>query len=467
MTTEMRKSGIDVVGDMSWGTHVCLFYETKDDLLDTLVCYCRAGLESQEYCLWVVAEPVTEQEASRALKQVVPDLDRYLADHSIDIISAGDWYLQGGAFDLKRVMSGWHERLTLALARGYAGVRVTGDTAWLEKSDWKDFCEYEETVNESIANQRLALLCTYPLAACGAAEILDVARTHQSVIAKRHENWDVIETPGLKQAKAEITRLNEELEQRVVERTVQLRQASAALRETQAELAHVNRVTAMGQLAASITHEVMQPIAAGINGAQAALRWLGAEPPNLEEVRQALGYTVNEGNRAIDIIGRIRALIKKAPPRKEAFDIDAAILEVVGLTHGELVRNNISIRTQLTEGLPRIQGDKVQQQQVILNLIINAVEAMSSVPEGSRELLISTAKDVSGVLVAVRDSGPGLAPESFERLFDAFYTTKADGMGMGLSICRSIVEAHGGRIWASRDFGQGATFQFTLPLPGA
>ena len=141
--------------------------------------------------------------------------------------------------------------------------------------------------------------------------------------------------------------------------------------------------------------------AAGINGAQAALRWLGAEPPNLEEVRQALGYAVNEGNRAIDIIGRIRTLVKKAPPRKEAFAINEAILEVVGLTRGEAMKHNISVQTQLAEGLPRLQGDKVQLQQVILNLIINAVEAMSSVREGSRELLISTTKDVSGVLVAV------------------------------------------------------------------
>src|SRR2546428_11709314 len=163
MTTEMRKTGIDVVGDMPWGTHVCLFYETKEDLLGTLASYCKAGLEIQELCLWVVAEPVRAEEARHALKQVVPDLDRYLADHSIDIVSAGDWYLQGGSFDLKRVMSGWHERLALALARGYAGVRGTGDTAWLEKKDWKGFCEYEETLNESIVNQLLPVLGPYRL----------------------------------------------------------------------------------------------------------------------------------------------------------------------------------------------------------------------------------------------------------------------------------------------------------------
>jgi len=197
------------------------------------------------------------------------------------------------------------------------------------------------------------------------------------------------------------------------------------------------------------------------------LRWLGAEPPNPEEVRLALGRAVSEGNRAIDVIGRIRALIKKAPPRKDAFDLNEAIRDVVGLTRGEVVKNNASVQTQLTEGLPRIQGDKVQLQQVILNLILNALEAMSSVREGSRELLITTGKDVEGVLVTVRDSGPGVSRESFDRLFEAFYTTKAGGMGMGLSICRSIVEAHGGRISASRDIGQGATFQFSLPLSGA
>jgi len=239
------------------------------------------------------------------------------------------------------------------------------------------------------------------------------------------------------------------------------------LTRLQAELAHVNRVTAMGQLAASISHEVMQPITAGINNAEAALNWLRAQPPNLDGVRDALGEAVKEGTRALDVIGRIRALIGKAPPRKDACDVNEVILEVVGLTRGETAKHNISVLTQLTEELPRIRGDKVQLQQVILNLIINAVDAMSSIGKGSRALSISTGKDVGGVLVTVRDSGPGISPENHERLFDAFYTTKADGMGMGLSICRSIVEAHGGRIWASRDFGQGATFQFSLPLPGA
>ena len=465
MATETRKTGIDAVGDMPWGTHFCLFYDTKEDLLDTLISYCKAGLESEEFCLWVVAEPLTIEEAIDALKDAVPDINRYLADSSIEIVSACDWYLQGGTFDLKRVTGGWHEKLARASARGYAGVRVTGDTAWLEKKDWKDFCEYEEGLNEAVANQRLAVLCTYPLAACGAAEILDVVRTHQFALARRRGSWDLIETAGLKQAKAEIKRLNEELEQRVVERTSQLMLASEALREAQTELAHVNRVTTMGLLAASIAHEVNQPVAAAVTNAHAALRWLGAQPPDLEEARQALAYIIKDGHRAGEIIHRIRGLIKRAPSRNDRLDINETIREVIALTRSEVQRNRVSLQTRLANGLPLVQGDRIQLQQVILNLIVNAVEAMSGASEGARELLISTGKDASNaVLVAVRDSGSGLDPEGLDRLFDAFYTTKPSGMGMGLSICRSIIEAHGGRVWAMANVPQGAVFKFTLPV---
>ncbi len=466
MTTEMQKTGIDVVGDMvAWGAHFCLFYETREDLLDTLIAYCKSGLGREEYCLWIVAEPLTIEEATAALKAAVPDLDRHLADSRMEITSARDWFLQDGTFDGKRLTDAWYEKLARVSARGYAGMRVTGDTTWLAKKDWGHFCDYEDGLNEVIGNQSLAVLCTYPLATCGAPEILDVVRTHQFVLARRHGNWDIVETAALKRAKAEIKGLNEELEQRVVERTNQLMLASEALREAQTQLAHVNRVTTMGELSASIAHEVMQPIAATVNNAQAALRFLNAQPPNLEEAREALGATVKASNRTTDVIERIRALVKKAPPRKDALEINGAILEVIALTRGEVVKNGVSVQTQLAEGLPLIQGDRVQLQQVILNLIINAVEAMSAVSEGARELLISTGKDASGgVLVAVRDSGPGLNPESFDHLFDAFYTTKPRGMGMGLSICRSIVEAHGGQIWASRTAGPGTALQCTLPV---
>jgi C4-dicarboxylate-specific signal transduction histidine kinase len=466
MATEMRKTGIDVVGDMvAWGAHFCLFYETKEDLLDTLISYCKSGLESEEYCLWIVAEPLTIEEATDALKDAVPDLDRYLADSHLEIASARDWFLPDGTFDGRRVTGGWYEKLASVSARGYAGMRVTGDTTWLTNKDWRHFCDYEDGLNEVIGNQRLAVLCTYPLAACGAPQILDVVRTHQFVLARRHGSWDVVETAALKRAKAEIKGLNEELEQRVVERTNQLMQASEALREAQTALAHVNRVATMGQLAASIAHEVKQPLTGVITNAAAGLRWLARQPPSVEEARNALGRIVKDGNRASEVIGRIRDLMTNAPTQKGDLGINEAILEVIGLTHSEVVKNSVSVQTQLAEDLPLIQGDRVQLQQVILNLIINAVQAMSGVGEGSRELLIGTREDASnGVLVEVQDSGPGLPSESFDHVFEAFYTTKPGGMGMGLSVCRSIIEAHGGRIWASLTAGQGATFQFTLPV---
>src|SRR5215469_15146304 len=243
-----------------------------------------------------------------------------------------------------------------------------------------------------------------------------------------------------------------------------LRRREARLRDAQMELAHANRVTTTGQLAASIAHEVSQPVSAALTNANAARRWLGAEPPDLEEVGQALDRIIRDGGRASDIIGRIRALVRKAPPLNDQLNINETIVEVIALTRSELHRSGTSLQTQLAEGLPLISGDRVQLQQVMLNLILNAVEAMSGSSTKVRELLIRTGQDGLGsVLVAVQDSGPGLRSESLDRLFDAFYTTKADGLGMGLAICRSIVEAHGGRVWASPDLIQGASFQFTLP----
>ena len=242
-----------------------------------------------------------------------------------------------------------------------------------------------------------------------------------------------------------------------------VRESERRYREIEMELAHANRVATMGQLAASIAHEVNQPIAAAVTNAHAALRWLSAQRPDLEEVEQALGRIVENGDRAGEVIGRIRALIKNAPPRKDRLAINGAIREVIDLARGETAKNGILVQTELAGGLPIIQGDRVQLQQVMLNLIINAVEAMSCVHEGTRDLLIGSAKVESGVLISVRDSGPGLPPASLERLFDAFYTTKPTGLGLGLSICRSIIEAHGGRLWASANVPRGAIFEFTLP----
>jgi C4-dicarboxylate-specific signal transduction histidine kinase len=236
------------------------------------------------------------------------------------------------------------------------------------------------------------------------------------------------------------------------------------LREVQMALAHANRVATMGQHTASIAHEVNQPIATARNNASAGLRFLDRNPPDLEEVREALECVVNDADRAGNVISGIRKLFKKAPaPQDDCLDINDAIRDVIVLSRGEAVKNGVLVQMQLAEGLPLIHGDRVQLQQVVSNLILNAVEAMSSVDDAPREPSISTERrGADEILVAVRDSGPGIDPEHLERVFDSFYTTKPNGTGLGLSICCSIVEVHGGRLWKDANEPRGAVFQFTL-----
>ena len=234
-------------------------------------------------------------------------------------------------------------------------------------------------------------------------------------------------------------------------------------RQLESDLARMNRLSMMGELAASLAHEIAQPIGTARNNARAAMRFFDRSPPDLHQVREALACVVDDTDRAGDILDRIRDHIKKAPPRKERVDLNQAIIDVIALAQGVIIENGVSVQTRLTAGLPHVQADRVQVQQVVLNLILNAVEAMSLVKTGVRELAISTEQYTAvTVLVAVSDAGPGIDLKHMERVFDAFYTTKPGGVGMGLSICRSIIDAHGGRLWAEANEPRGAVFQFTL-----
>ena len=483
VTEELRKTGVDVVGAIPWSTHFCLFYDTKAALLDTVVPYCKAGLESGEFCLWVVAPPLTVADALQALQNTVVDFDRYIADGSIEIVGAHDWYLQDGEFDLARVIAGWNEKLARASAKGYAGVRVTGDTAWLERKDWRDFLEYEESLNGAIANQRLVVLCTYPLGACSAEEILDVVRTHQFAVTRRFGTWEIIETAGHKQAKAEIKRLNDELELRVVERTSQLLMANEELtreiyerqraeeaaekqrerlRQTEADLVRVSRVTMMGELTASLAHEIKQPLSAALLNANACVRWLAREQPAIMEARQAAAGVADEVSRASEIINHIGGLFEKEGTRRDSMDVNEVIQEMVALLHSEASDRAVSIRPELHSGLPKVMGDRVQLQQVLMNLTLNGIDAMKET-DRAKEITITSEAGDGELIISVRDTGTGVPREQADRIFDAFYTTKSHGLGMGLAISRSIVELHGGRLWVTNDPGPGANFHLTLP----
>ncbi len=245
------------------------------------------------------------------------------------------------------------------------------------------------------------------------------------------------------------------------------KRAQEALQQAQAELAHVTRVTTLGELTASIAHEVNQPLAAIITNGEACLRWLGNETPNLEETRGAIERMIRDGNRAGEVIQRLRALTRKTDPQNAPLDINDVIHDVVGLVQREVLNYRVQLRLDLDSGLDPVLGDRVQLQQVIINLIVNSIEAMANVAD-QRELMIRVREhDRDLALVAVQDSGVGIPPDQLDRVFSAFFTTKADGMGMGLSICRSIVEGHGGRLWASCNEGAGVTFQFTVPFVAA
>jgi PAS domain S-box-containing protein len=556
-----------------------------------LISYCKSGLENNEYCLWVVTEPLTIEEATAALREEVDDFDKHLAEDRIGIVSANDFFLQGGKFDRERVAEAMVSKLSALSARGYAGVRLTGDTSWVTKKDWIPFCELEDGINQVIGNQHLAVLCTYSLAACGAYEILDAVRTHQFALARREGKWVVIETAALKQAKAEINRLNEELEQRVVQRTSELtkteqkyrvmietasdavvcmdesgaivlanpatmrvfgyeptevigkpltvlmpeflrkvhedgyrrylatgqrhlnwqgheltglrkngqefpvevtfgevtadghriftgfvrdiserKQAEelrASLHQTQGELARISRLTTMGELTASIAHEVNQPLTAITNNGSACLRLLVNKNLDPEVLRRALEEIVADGNRASAVIARIRGFIKKAPAEKSELDVNEVIQEVLALVGPELQKNRVALRCELGKTLPLVLADRVQLQQVLLNLIVNGIEAMTAVTERPRELVVQSQIEESGdLMVTVRDSGTGLSSET-DRVFTPFFTTKANGMGMGLPISRSLVESHGGRLWATSNSPHGAVFSFTLPAAGS
>jgi C4-dicarboxylate-specific signal transduction histidine kinase len=473
MTTALRNTGIEPVGEMPWGTHFCYFYETRDDLLETLLPFFKAGLEAGEFCAWVVSEPLTEEEVWQALDRAVPGLDRYVSDQSIEVLRARDVYLAGGEIDLHRITSNWSVKLERALSRGYQGIRVSGNTAWLEQKHWRDFMEYETELNRGIGDQLMLVLCTYPLTTSGATEFLDVAGTHQFAVAKRRGRWEVVETPQLTQAKAEIARLNRDLEQRVLERTTELeeaigdqKRASEALQEAQKALAHVTRLTTISELTASLAHEVNQPLAAIVANATASLYWLDHTPPALYEATQAMQLVIRDAQRAGDVIVHARALVKKSDGEKSLVDVDQMIREVLSLVQPEVQKHTVVVEEALAEGLLPVLGDRIRLQQLVLNLIMNGIDAMAEVTARPRRLVISCERgqgeDGPGVLVGVQDAGVGAAHD-LEKLFDPFFTTKRDGLGMGLSIGRSIAQAHGGRLWARRNADHGLTFHLLVP----
>jgi signal transduction histidine kinase len=446
-------SGLPALGELPWGSHLCHFYRTAADLAETLVPFFRAGLERNEQCLWVTSAPLPSAEARAALGAAVPGLARRLEARQIEIVDHRDWYEREGAMDTDGAVRGWVRREADALAGGYAGLRLTGNTAWLERSGWDRFMEYEERVATTFATRRVVGLCSYPVDRCGPEDVLEVVRHHDLALARRDGAWEPVERAALAASKAEPGRASEELEERVRERTAEL---SAALR-------------GRDEFLSVASHELRTPLTAlqlALAGVQRG-RERGVERREEEgrrlaralEQTQRLSVLVDE---LLDVARARTGALALAPT-----SLDAAALarEVAERLAEPLARAGCALAVDAPAAVPG-RWDPRRLEQVLVNLLSNAARHAPGAPV---ELAVRPGAD-GGARLEVRDHGPGVAPEHRSRVFEPFSRldpSRGGGLGLGLWIVRRIVEAHGGTIDLGETPGGGAAFVVSLPATPA
>ena len=460
--------------------HLCSIYESPEDHYAVAIPFIRIGLDRGEKCIYI-ADDGTVGDVRQAMESEGIDVDRATASKALVLATKEQAYLEHGSFDPDWMFSFWKEATQLAISEGFSALRATGETEWVLRGGrgLERWMEYESRLTHTLSESNCSALCQYNRRLFPPELILDVIRTHPMVIYDSAVCQNLYHVPpdeflGTNRTAREVERLLTNIRERarvedvLREQLTERKQAEEALRDAQAELAHVTRVMTMGELTASIAHEINQPLAAVVTNANAGLRWLAGPIPNLSEAREALARITRDGKRASDVIGRIRALVKKSSTEKAGLDLNEAIQEVVVLVQSEIQKSEVTLQMELAIDLPQILGNRVQLQQVILNLVMNGIEAMSAVTDRSRDLLIRSCKyEADKVLVAAQDSGIGIDSQNLEKIFDAFYTTKSQGMGMGLAISRSIIEDHGGQLWTVPNNGPGMTFAFALPVESA
>jgi signal transduction histidine kinase len=441
MKDELRKSGIDVIGDVPWGTHFCHFYQTRQDLIDILVPYFKAGLENKEFCMWITAHPLTEEEAERAMRRAVPDFDRYRERRQIEIMPHTEWYLKGGAFDSRRVLDGWVEKLDDALRRGYSGLRLTGNTFWLEKSDWKDFLLYEEEVNNVIGKYRMMAVCTYSLDKCRATEIIDVVNTHQFALAKREGSWALIESTERKRAEEEIGKLNEELKTKVI-------QLEAANEELEA-------------FSYSVSHDLRSPLRI-ISGFGRVLLEDHADRLDAEgrdSVARMIAASHRMGQLIDDLLNLSR--MSRTPVDQGAVDLSGMAREIASRL--QAVQPERKVEFVIAEGVT-VQGDERLLRLVLENLMDNSWKFTGTRPEARIEL--GTTEHEGQLACFVKDNGVGFDMAYADKLGMPFQrlhsVSEFPGTGIGLATVRRIIRRHGGRFWIEGEAEKGATTYFTL-----
>lgn len=558
-----RRLGISGMEDVPWGAHLCQLYEADADLLETLVPYFEAGLASNEFCMWVVSESLGTETAKAALRKAIPQIDAYLADGQIEILSYRDWYTLNGRFDPDRVRQGWLDKLDSATKRGFDGLRLTGDTSWLSDEEWDQFIHYEARLDPVVGSSRIIAICTYSLRRCGGMrKVFDAVANHDFALIRENDRWEAFKSYGRHRTEQALieseTRLRATIEGasdgiitidpkgvvtlansaaakmfgyaldellgvdigrllppsscgvpersasdflRIAEKGFFGRSHQAEWRsrdgssvpvewtttsiafdhqklfvicvhdlterrqiEARLQQLHTDRLVAMGGMATALAHEINQPLAA-IAAYLTVTQRLMRQPPGQRpaSIEDTIGKASEQVVRAGKIIRHMREFVARNEPDKTMQRLHALIAAACELTEASAKQAGVRVTLALQAEDDHVLADNVQLKQVIVNLKRNAIEAMLSAER--RELVISTALIERGMIrTDVTDTGGGLSEEARTHLFEPFKTTKAKGLGVGLSLSRSIVEAHYGEIWAEPNPTGGSIFRFTLPL---
>ncbi|HEY5531376.1 MAG TPA: MEDS domain-containing protein [Candidatus Anoxymicrobiaceae bacterium] len=438
----IRKSGIDVVGEVPWGTHLCQFYKTKDDLLNLLVPYFKAGLEDNEFCMWVTSEPLAVEDAEKALRRSVPDLDERLENEQMLIVPYTDLYMRDGYFDMQRVLNDWTAKLETALDKGFEGMRDTGNIAWLEVEDWDSFTEYEEKLNDIIGDYNMMAICTYSLDRCGVSEVIDVVANHQHTLIKREGEWSLIESSERRKARRA------------------LQEAEKSLQELSYELIVANRE--LESYARNMSHDLRSPLAAASIATD--LLKEAAREDDVEglraEVEDATSVVQRNINKCHGLINELLTLAEAGnkPIQVSDIDVTSLIREIVAVQKDTFRDKRFRVITD--EDLGTLRANETQVYQLFSNLVVNAL-----LHNDRDNPVIEVHKvDASGAdrhRFVVRDNGPGIPEDRLEDVFRAFskWGTGSDA-GIGLSIVKRIVEAYDGTITVHND--NGACFEFEM-----
>jgi signal transduction histidine kinase len=459
MQETLRNSGLGVFGPIPWATHLCQFYETKEDLKETLVPFLQAGLESNEYCLWVSSGAMTTGDTLKTMKETVPDTDLYVSSGQFEVLPYTDWYVKNGACKVHNILDRWTEKVRIPSGSGYQGVRLISDTTWLEKEDWNDFMAYEAAVSDAIRGRRLLMLCTYFLPHWGAAEVADAAGKHDSTLIRRDGQWNVIDS-------------------RVAERTHELQTAyDTLLAETEErkrvewQLLQSQKMEAIGTLTGGIAHDFNNILAAIVGFAEIARGRL----PEDSDVHRHLGKIYRAGIKGRELVRQMLAFSCHGDCTREPLTLSRVVEEAATVLRASIPAT-ISVRVNVESESGRVLADSVQIQQVVMNLCANSAYAMRekggvldlelsdfSVPASSENRHF--AKPGLYMKLVVADTGRGIDPDIIDRVFDPFFTTKkpGEGTGLGLSVVQSIVRQHEGYITVESKPGAGATFVVYLP----